>query len=271
MSPIACSSGLFHQLPLEPALKSVAKLGFQRVDLLAVEGWNHINPSEAADGVDAVDARLQQALAAAGVELDAFNMGFSVALHERRPAACEQRQAEAAAMAELMTRYNLTTASLVPGRPDATYSFESQVERAVASLREIMAVTRPYGLTIALECHVDSIMEDPVVAARILDEVPGLTVAYDPSHLIMQGIALEDTGPLLDRVGRVHVRDATRDQMQVRYGRGELDLDRLLALLAEHGYRGGYSIEVLDPWGSRAARRDVQALQRALVERGVAS
>jgi len=270
MSAIACSSGLFHQLLLEHALRGIAKLGFRRVDLLAVEGWNHINPSHAADDVNAVDARLQQALEAAGVELDAFNMGFSTALHERRPAACERRQAEAAAMAELMSRYNLTAASLVPGRPDGQLSAETQIERSVASLREIVAVTRPYGLTIALECHVDSIMEDPAIAARILDEVPGLTVAYDPSHLIMQGIALEDTGPLLDRVGRVHLRDAARGEMQVRYGRGELDLDRLLALLAEHGYRGGYSIEVLDPWGSRAARRDVQALQRALSERGVA-
>ena len=270
MSPIACSSGLFHQLPLEQALQALGRLGFRRVDLLAVEGWNHISPSEAARDVDAVDARLQRALEAANVELDAFNLGLSSALHDRRPKARERREAEAAAMAELMTRYNITTASLVPGRPDSTLPAEAQIERAVASLREIMAVTRPRGLTIALECHVDSIMEDPAVAAQILEQVPGLTVAYDPSHLIMQGIALEETGPLLDRVGRVHLRDAARDQMQVRYGRGELDLDRLLGLLAEHGYKGGYSIEVLDPWGSHAARKDVQALQRALSERGVA-
>jgi len=270
MSPIACSSGLFHQLPLEDALRGIARMGFRRVDLLAIEGWCHISPAEAARDVDAVDERLQQALETAGVALDAFNMGLSPALHDRSASACARRQAEAAAMAELMSRFNITTASLAPGQPDPKLPAETQVERAVASLREIMAVTRPRGLTIALECHVDSIMEDPSVAARILDQVPGLMVAYDPSHLIMQGIALEETGPLLDRAGRVHLRDAAPGQMQVRYGHGTLNLDQLLHLLVEHRYGGGYSIEVLDPWGSRAARRDVEALRQDLTAHGVA-
>lgn len=267
---IACSSGLFHQLPLEHALRGIAKMGFQRVDLLAIHGWCHISPADAVRDIDGMDRRLQKALDATGLQLDALNMGFSPTLCDRSADACSRRQAEAAAMAELMARYNIPAATLVPGRSDPKLATEELIERTVASLREIMAVTRPRRLIIALECHVDSIMEDPAVAARILDAVPGLTVAYDPSHLIMQGIALESTGPLLARVGRVHLRDASPGEMQVRYGRGLLDLDLLLGLLKEHGYAGGYSIEVLDPWGSRAARRDVQALRQALEDRGIA-
>jgi len=136
-------------------------------------------------------------------------------------------------------------------------------------LREIVAAAQTHGVIMALECHVDSIMRDPAVLARALDEVPELMVTYDPSHLIMQGIALADTVPLLDRAAQVHVRDAARDQMQVRYGRGDLDLDQLLGLLTAHGYADGYTIGVVDPRGSPAAREDALALARALAERGV--
>ena len=270
MSPIACSSSLFHQLSLEQALQGIAELGFRRVDLMAVEGWYHLDPSAIAYDVDAAEARLRRALEAAGLELDSVNIWFATGLHDRRPDACERRQAEAAAMAELMVRFGVATASLVPSRPDHKLTAETQFQHVVASLGEIVAATAPRGRTMALECHLDSIMRDPAVLASILDQVPGLMVAYDPSHLIVQGIALEDTGPLLARAGRVHVRDAARDQMQARYGRGELDLDQLLRLLAEHGYAGGYTIGVVDPRGSRAAREDAQALTRALTERGVA-
>ncbi|MGC9360766.1 MAG: sugar phosphate isomerase/epimerase family protein [Anaerolineae bacterium] len=266
---VACSSGTFHQLPLEAALRGIRKMGFKRVDLLAIGGWCHISPAEAVADVDKVDRRLQKALDATGLELDAFNMGFSPALHDRGADARSRRQEEAAAMAELMTRYHLTTASLVPGQPDPDLATDVLVERSIASLREIMAIMRPLSLTICLECHVNSVMEDPSVAAHILDAVPGLMVAYDPSHLIMQQIPLENTAALLERTERVHLRDAAPGEMQVRWGRGELDLDRLLELLGQHGYTGGYSIEVLDPWGSRAAREDAIALRNALAEKGV--
>jgi sugar phosphate isomerase/epimerase len=266
---IACSSGTFHRLPLEFALRGIRKMGFQHVDLLAIEGWCHISPAAAIANVDKVDHRLQKALDATGLELDAFNMGFSPALHDRGADARLQRREQAAAMAELMSRYHLTAATLVPGQPDPDLATDVLVERSIASLQDIMAITRPLSLTICLECHVNSVMEDPGVAARILDAVPGLMVAYDPSHLIMQEIPLEDTAALLERTGRVHLRDAAPGEMQVRWGRGDLDLDQVLKLLRQHGYTGGYSIEVLDPWGSRAARRDSIALRDALAERGV--
>ena len=45
---IACSTTAFTQKPLSEALQNIADIGFKYVDLLMMENWAHINPSEIA-------------------------------------------------------------------------------------------------------------------------------------------------------------------------------------------------------------------------------
>jgi len=44
--PIACSTTAFTRLPLEGALRAIGALGFAHVDLVAIEGWVHVMPSD---------------------------------------------------------------------------------------------------------------------------------------------------------------------------------------------------------------------------------
>lgn len=43
---LGCSTLAFSRNPLEEALEAIAEMGFRHVDLGAVEGWAHVNPSE---------------------------------------------------------------------------------------------------------------------------------------------------------------------------------------------------------------------------------
>jgi hypothetical protein len=45
---VAGSSLSFSKQPLDVALRELANLGFSFVDIGAIEGWAHINPSEVA-------------------------------------------------------------------------------------------------------------------------------------------------------------------------------------------------------------------------------
>jgi sugar phosphate isomerase/epimerase len=79
--------------------------------------------------------------------------------------------------------------------------------------------------------------------------VPELRFAYDPTHFVMNGIALQDTLPLLEKSVQVHLRDAAPGEMQTHFGQGAVDFDWILTQFQKRDYRGHFSIEYLEREG----------------------
>ncbi|NLV75106.1 MAG: sugar phosphate isomerase/epimerase [Chloroflexi bacterium] len=264
--PIACATTAFSRRSLEDALAAVRELGFSKVDLLAVEGWAHLMPSELVKDYDGVCARLNNAFKANHLSLATLNIGFSPALYDRSCQAIVTRLSQAKAIVRLMLEHRVCVATLQPGGRAKDRSFEQGMSDSAESLRELVDVAEGTGVTFALECHSGSVAESVPSALELLERVPGLKVDYDPSHAVMQSIDLEDTEPLMDRAAIVHLRDASPEVMQTRYGEGTTDFDWVLKRLRARRFRGIVGVEYLDTEGQEDIGPDIKALYQKIME-----
>ena len=69
---VACSTLCFTREPLETALRHIAELEFDKIELAVVEGGPHLRPSEVAANQDAAASRLRHgpSLTPAAISLD---------------------------------------------------------------------------------------------------------------------------------------------------------------------------------------------------------
>jgi len=266
---VACSTSAFTCQPLDDALRAIHELGFAHVDLLAIEGWAHVMPSDLVIDYEATVERVQNLLRRYALTPVAINASVGPLLHDRSAQACAVRDAQTRALVRFMTDLKIGVMTLGPRETDKSRPQEEVLRAAAASLRDTLAITGPAGITVALECHINSVAETVAASLALLDSVPGLYVAYDPSHLVMQGVDLAETLALMDHAGQVHLRDAGRNAMQKPYGQGEVDFDWLLDTLQQRGYRGPISIEYLD-MGGAAVEPDILAIYGRCLAHGLA-
>lgn len=262
--PISCATTAFSRLSLEEALAGVYSLGFSRVDLLAVEGWAHLMPSDLVRSYDATVSRLDAALKANHLTLSSINAGFATALEDRSEEAVVSRCNQTRALVRFMLQHRINVAALQPGKHDPGRSFEVALADTAESLREITDIAEGTGITFALECHSGSIAESLTTALELLQMVPGLKVDYDPSHVVMQGIELEDSQPLVDKAAIIHLRDAAPGEMQTSFGKGVIDFDWLLGYCKARRFRGDLVVEYLDNETQEDIKADILAMRRKI-------
>lgn len=244
---IACSTAVRCNASLEKALADIAAAGFDTIDLLAIDGWVHVNPTDLADRFDETLARVNGLLKQHRLMPIALNTGTSPQLHHRSPEVNAQRMREVEGLIRLMQHLGLNVAAMQPRNPDPARPWEDVLRDCVATLREQVAAAEAAGVTFALELHIRSPFETLQQTRRLLDEMPELPLVYDPSHFVMQGIDIRETGWLMDYNTRhVHLRDAGMDKMQVPFGTGQVDFDWVLGSLVDRGYQGHIAIEYLE-------------------------
>lgn len=254
---------------VEDALAKVRELGFGSFDLDAFENWQHVNPSELAAGGSAAVERLAAAIAASGLRAGSFNCGMSRPISEADAGAFEQYKREFAALLDLAKRVGCANLTIQPGSAgesddDADALLKLVAERAA----ELCAMARPRGISVGLEAHQGSLLEKPAAALRMAAELcPAVGITYDPSHLVMQGIALPEAEALLDHAVHVHVRNASRGNMQATMADGTVDFAWLVAALKRRGYQGPLAIEYFNAFD--ADFTNTLALRDLLVELGV--
>lgn len=243
---IACSTLVRCASPLERALADIAAMGFARIDLLVIDGWVHVHTRDLADQFDQTVAGIDRLLRQHNLMPIALNTGVGPQLHQRSPAINARRIREVEALIRCMQHYGITIAAIQPRNADRDRPWDEVLRDCVATLREQTAMGRAAGITFALELHVNSPFETLDQARRLLAELPDLPLVYDPSHFVMQGIDLKETGWLIDYAHHVHLRDAAPGKLQVPFGTGAIDFDWLLGTLRERGYQGHFSIEYLE-------------------------
>lgn len=254
---VACSTSAWRG-DLEHALARVAALGFQYVDLICIDAWDHVTSSAVTGDYDAELARIRDLLARFGLIPVAVNIAPTPQLFERSAQANEQRSTTMRAFCRLMNDLGIETGSYYPGFRQEADVFAETVE----SILEIAVVAAEHGVTLGPELHWQTNLESLDQARRVLAEVPELTVAYDPSHFLMQGIPVEQTRFILERSHHVHLRAAARDRMQASLAESADAIRWILASLADIGYAGDLTIEYLpsdelDPEAEIAALRDL--------------
>jgi sugar phosphate isomerase/epimerase len=228
---LACTSLAFHREPLEDALAAVAALGFEHVDLGAIEGWAHVQPSTLVD--DPGEAgRVEQALAAAGLGAAALNAG--VGPYD----ASRDQLARLAALVEQAERLGANVITLQPPAADGG------VEEAIAQLEPVVAAAARTAIPLTLEVHRDRITERPADAAAVAERT-GLGLTLDPSHIVAGPAAGEGLELLLPYTSHLHVRDATADTLEVSIGEGVVPFEEIFAGLAHDVVAGVVSVEYI--------------------------
>jgi sugar phosphate isomerase/epimerase len=120
------------------------------------------------------------------------------------------------------------------------------VSRAIDSWRELQEIAGSTARTFALELHSGSPFDSPDTARELIDRAPASRFAFDPSHLVGQGIDLHQVGWILAQSAHVHLRDAASGQVQLPMGSGSVDFGWILDQLRSRGYDGYVAVEYLD-------------------------
>lgn len=260
---VACSTSAF-KVSLEEALAEVSGLGFTCVDLICIPCWDHVQPGDLADDFDRTADRVEFLLQEHHLSPVACNMALPhTYVRDEETNAERIRQAEG--VARLMDRLGVNVASFYPGPRAEARPWEEVMADSATTIRELLGVAADAGVTFAVELHYNTPYETVEQASRLLEAVPELPVAFDPSHFAMQEIDPAETEPFLDRTVHVHLRDAAPGEMFVPLGQGSVDFNRLLDALAEREYAGHYSIEYLGL--HEGAREEMVELRERLKKR----
>lgn len=242
---IACSTTIGYKQDLPEALRGIRENGFTTVDLLAIDGWAHMNPRELSEQGEEGYDRIAELLAQYRLLPIGLNIGTRTNLHDRSAEAIKARKCEMMAMTSLMKVLLIPIAVLQPRARDTSRPYEDVLRDCAATWREMNEIAVRSGVGLALEMHVFSPFETLDQARALIDLVPDLKVVYDPSHLVMQGVPIRETEWLMDRSIHVHLRDAAYGHMQTRLGQGSVDFEWIFHALKRRHYRGPVSIEYL--------------------------
>lgn len=234
MLHIACSTLCFTQQSLREALQRIAQLGFRYVDL-GVQHWAHVSALELVQSGEDVAALLQRGLEQNNLALCAMNVGL-----DRN--ADDSLKAQIAAACTLAAAHNLS-AICINAPPNGT-----PLRTAIRELRQLAAVASRYGVTLCLETHVNCLTELPSVAVRLVESVPNLGLALDPSHFYAGPWQGRDFSITFSHTRIVHLRDAgnSPDKILLPPGEGVVDFAGLLRGLVASGYTGPLSVEYID-------------------------
>jgi sugar phosphate isomerase/epimerase len=231
---VSCSTLCFSREPLESALRQIAELEFDKIELAIVEGGNHLRPSEVAENPEAALHRLRHgpSLTPAALYLDFGPIDLGGPVERKRfEAMCR--------LAKPLTVAVLTIPAAPLGSP-----FVDEVKRLTA----LASLAMREGLVLAAETHSKTLTADPVVALELCKAVPGLGLTLDPSHYVQGGHKVADVDALYPYVQNIHLRDTgkTPSEFQVRVGQGEIEYNRVVNQLARHGYDRGLTVSILD-------------------------
>jgi sugar phosphate isomerase/epimerase len=229
---VACSTLCFSREPLESALRHMAELEFNKIDLALVEAGTHLRPSAVVENSEAALHRIRHgpSLTPTALDLD-FGTLEPKALRRRFEAMCR--------FAKPLTVAVLT----IPAAPLGT-PFDQEVTR----LRELAEIAQREGLVLTVETHSETLTADPAAAVALCRAVPGLGLTLDPSHYIHgphQGGNFDEVFPF---VQNVHLRDSGKGpgELQVRVGQGEVEYGRIVSLLERHGYNRALTVAIHD-------------------------
>ena len=235
-SRVACSSLCQCKQPTEAALKAVADMGYQWVDLSCLNWAPHVAVPKLIEDFDQEAGRVEAALK--GAHLRVANLTFDAV--ETRP--YEQYEREFTAVAKLARRLQARLINLMAP------STKTDRQDQVAKLRKLQAIAAQSGVILTIETHCNQITERPADALWLCQQVPGLKLTLDPSHYYAgpnQGANFDALFPYVEGTG-LRAGGMSWDKIQLPWGEGPIDFAAVVRKLKAAGYRGFYVVEYLE-------------------------
>lgn len=253
---VACSTLCFGQRPLAEALRTISEMGFNKVDVAVQEDGPHLKPSEVTADVGRA---VQQLRLGAGLSVAALHLQFADGLTR------EQTIEQLKAICRL-ARVLSTPLVSIPTAPSGT-SMESEIER----LTWLSRLAQFEGVCLTVETRIGTLTEHPSAALELCLKVPGLGLAFDPSHYVIGHFNESSLDALYPHVQHVRLRDTSgrNNQFQVRIGQGEIEYGRIVNQLARFRYDRLLSVSMNDtpeaPFEMPAEVRKLKYLLESLI------
>ncbi|MBI85422.1 MAG: xylose isomerase [Planctomycetaceae bacterium] len=226
---VSASTGCFAELPLAEVLDRLVDLEFTNVEIDIHESGRHLKPSEVARDLEkAIDiCRKTNRLNVVSYSVEIETSGEE---HYDQFKACCQ-------LAKATKVVSITVPSAEIGTP-----FNEEVEH----LRRLVSFASAEGILVSMKSQIDRLSQDPNTVVVLCDNAPGLGLTLDPSHYVYTSTADRNYDQVMKYVYHVHLRDTSRDELQVRVGRGDIEYGRLVNQLNKHNYRGALSVHITE-------------------------
>jgi sugar phosphate isomerase/epimerase len=247
---LAVGNYSFEVLPLEATLMVCKSLGFEHI---VVAGFHDrgrcsfepadvaANPQKQADILLPLLEKYQLSV------IDYFTQfGAAPALHSLNDTdeAIRERNMDfikgAAQFSHLIGSPGMT---VIPGVDQVERSLAENLNVSIEYLRRAVDIAGEFGIEVRFEPHMGSIADTPELALQLVDAVPGLKIALDYAHFMLQYIPVERIHALLPHTGLVHVRQARYGKLQVAHAEGIIDYPDVISRLKAVGYDGALSCE----------------------------
>jgi len=231
-------------------LDRLVDLEYTALDLAVHETGGHLRPSEVhRDLARTID----QCRSTRRITLSAL----SVAIEAKGDAYFEQF-ASCCKLAKAVKVVTVTVPSGELGTP-----FNAEIER----LRELVTIASLEGVLVGVKTETGCITQDPDTVAVLCDNTKGLGITLDPSHYICGPNQGANFDRVMKYVYHVHLRDSTKEKLQVRVGQGEVEYGRLITQLAKHGYDRALSVHMAPMEGidHQAEMRKMRLLLESLL------
>lgn len=246
--PLGFSLYGMKSLPVEEAIRICGEIGYDCVELPAMEGW----PADGLKLGESALAKINDARLAAEISVSAIMENLVLAVDDATHKLNLARLAAAARVAKRLEAPLLET--VLGGAPR---QWESLKTTMAQRLRDWSKLAADNKVRIAIKAHVGGAAHLPEHLLWLLEQVESdvLCIVYDPSHFHLRGLTLaESSKPLAKHTQFVHVKDARGTPEKPEFllpGEGHIDLVALLRLLLSHHYAGSVVVEVSGQISSR--------------------
>ena len=232
---IALSTVCLTDLNLREALAMAATAGYRDVELLAIQGWKHIDPNSI------TAAEIQAETKRAGAQIFCLHAGGLDGLDDTTIAVTEQYVRR---VLQLAHELGVPLVNVNGGMmPKAGGDRQPMLQRIATSLRRLAPVLEQLNLRLTLENHFNFQIEQPEHYDGLLVS-PRIGVTIDTGHFTAAGVAMP---PFIHRLGQrvfhVHIKDHIGPE-SVALGAGQTDNAGVIAALRAIGYTGHLSVEL---------------------------
>ena len=245
---LACSDFTFPILPHSQVLQLISMLGLKGVDIGLFEDRSHLQPSSEFKNVRRSARKLKKklddnGLVAADLFLQLALDYESHAVNNPRP----QRRRQARDNFLKTLDYAAECAGKhVTGLPGVHFKEESRrdsLARAAEELAWRVEKAKQYRIVFAIEPHIGSFADTPKRAARLVQDVPGLTLTLDYSHFYPRGFSQAEIESLIQYSSHFHARGANKNSGGSTLQDNTLDWKRIFKVMEKTKYRGWIELE----------------------------
>ena len=226
---VAASTSCFPDLPYDAALERLSSLEYTRVEITLREHGAQLKPSQVAADLEDTVMMCRRTYRLTPVAYFADIAAEGDAYFEQFHACCRLAKA---------------TKVVCVGVPPAELGtpFNAEIER----LRELVRLAALEGVLVAVKTETGTMTEDPDTAVVLCDNVKGLGLTLDPSHYVCGPHGNVNYAHVIPYVFHVHLRDTSKEKLQVRIGQGEIEYGRLVSQLEKVHYDRALTVDIVE-------------------------